>query len=538
MSDSTKTILWIALAVVVILVIVWVVMSSRRRRMNDERRFQAGELRAEAQQKAPLLQESTDRASVTEQIAADARAEADKKAAAAAALEDQAQAHRAVADGVKAERDDLTREADRIDPDVATDDAGHRVDQSDDADHGADAAADRRAERDADHGAEEEKEAASHGDQPAETAATAGPAAVGATGVLGGASTLDDHDDEPDLADAHDPFATTGDEEAAAGYDEDMRKKKRDAKADTSGSAAVSADPGPDEAAPVDAATQADGDLESGATGHDADAAEGSAAADGPPVATATQPTEVSVPALDDRDDVLVAGGPPDNDSGDHRGQPWATTPGEPGLDEGDEVADNTNEGFAAHTPSEAAPESDADAAEQGSEQHDSGAPEAERSDAAESETAAPAVATGASTADSADHRSETDSVDDSSTESAGASLDESSTESTDEGANDEGARDAEPADAEPADAEPADDQTGGQRRISSFDEVVDGGYGIGSARPIDDGAQPLAHEVKAWTDRKSFSAPGDEGYDGAEPDVWFYNEDAARRAGFSRDGD
>ena len=68
----------------------------------------------------------------------------------------------------------------------------------------------------------------------------------------------------------------------------------------------------------------------------------------------------------------------------------------------------------------------------------------------------------------------------------------------------------------------PDDAQTGAERRISGFDEVVDGGYGIGSARPIDDGAQPLAHPVKAWTDRKSFVAPGDEGFDGADRDVWF----------------
>ena len=93
-------------------------------------------------------------------------------------------------------------------------------------------------------------------------------------------------------------------------------------------------------------------------------------------------------------------------------------------------------------------------------------------------------------------------------------------------------------ADAGPDTAPSAGGQRGAERRISSFDEVVDGGYGIGSARPFDDGAQPLGHAVQAWTDRKSFSAPGDKGYDAEEPDVWFYNEDAARRAGFSRDGE
>ncbi|MDQ2797396.1 MAG: MSCRAMM family adhesin SdrC, partial [Actinomycetota bacterium] len=76
------------------------------------------------------------------------------------------------------------------------------------------------------------------------------------------------------------------------------------------------------------------------------------------------------------------------------------------------------------------------------------------------------------------------------------------------------------------------------ERRLSSFDEVVDGGFGIGSAQPIADGAQPLGHPVKGWHDLKSFVAPGEAGYDGGEPDVWFFNEDAARRAGFTPQGE
>ena len=41
--------------------------------------------------------------------------------------------------------------------------------------------------------------------------------------------------------------------------------------------------------------------------------------------ADATSPEQVSVPALDDTDDVLVGGGTPGDDPGDHRGQPWST---------------------------------------------------------------------------------------------------------------------------------------------------------------------------------------------------------------------
>ena len=32
-----------------------------------------------------------------------------------------------------------------------------------------------------------------------------------------------------------------------------------------------------------------------------------------------------------------------------------------------------------------------------------------------------------------------------------------------------------------------------------------------------------------------TYRAPGDPGYDAAEPDVWFYDEGAAQRSGFRR---
>jgi hypothetical protein len=73
---------------------------------------------------------------------------------------------------------------------------------------------------------------------------------------------------------------------------------------------------------------------------------------------------------------------------------------------------------------------------------------------------------------------------------------------------------------------------------VSEYEEVVDGGYGMGSAAPIGDGAQPLGHAVKGVRDGNQFLSPGDEGYEDAEPDVWFYDEDAARRSGFTRRGE
>ena len=72
----------------------------------------------------------------------------------------------------------------------------------------------------------------------------------------------------------------------------------------------------------------------------------------------------------------------------------------------------------------------------------------------------------------------------------------------------------------------------GGSR---GFDELRDGGFGVGSAAPLDDGAQPLDHPVQAYRDTMTYRMPGDPGYDSAEPHVWFYDEDAAQRSGFRR---
>jgi hypothetical protein len=77
-----------------------------------------------------------------------------------------------------------------------------------------------------------------------------------------------------------------------------------------------------------------------------------------------------------------------------------------------------------------------------------------------------------------------------------------------------------------------ADPETTG-RRISGFLELRDGGFGVGSAAPIEDGAQPLDHPVQAYRDTMTFREPGVPGYDSADPDVWFYDASAAERSGF-----
>ena len=52
----------------------------------------------------------------------------------------------------------------------------------------------------------------------------------------------------------------------------------------------------------------------------------------------------------------------------------------------------------------------------------------------------------------------------------------------------------------------PASDESGSTategRRISGFEELRDGGFGVGSAAPLDDGAQPLDHPVRPTATR------------------------------------
>ncbi|MBP6995772.1 MAG: hypothetical protein KBB39_06505 [Phycicoccus sp.] len=78
-----------------------------------------------------------------------------------------------------------------------------------------------------------------------------------------------------------------------------------------------------------------------------------------------------------------------------------------------------------------------------------------------------------------------------------------------------------------------AEEPTAPGRRISELSEVQDGGHGVGSAAPVWDGAQPLGHPIQAYRDTMSYRVPGAAGYDSAEPDVWFFDEWSAQRAGY-----
>lgn len=72
------------------------------------------------------------------------------------------------------------------------------------------------------------------------------------------------------------------------------------------------------------------------------------------------------------------------------------------------------------------------------------------------------------------------------------------------------------------------------QERTSSLEDVRDGGYGVGSAAPIDGGIVPLGHPVKAWEDTKTYVTPDHPGYGQADPHVWFLDAQAAQNAGFT----
>lgn len=89
--------------------------------------------------------------------------------------------------------------------------------------------------------------------------------------------------------------------------------------------------------------------------------------------------------------------------------------------------------------------------------------------------------------------------------------------------------------DAPVEDVEPAGESAVLQRRVSELHEVVDGGFGIGSAAPIADGAQPLGHPIKADRSTRTYQDLHSPAYEEADPDVWFLDPGFAERAGFRR---
>jgi hypothetical protein len=70
------------------------------------------------------------------------------------------------------------------------------------------------------------------------------------------------------------------------------------------------------------------------------------------------------------------------------------------------------------------------------------------------------------------------------------------------------------------------------------LEEVRDGGYGVGSAAPLQDRAQPLGHPVKGVRGSMRFVEPDSASYHDTTPEVWFVDAEAAERFGFTRADD
>ncbi len=281
---------------------------------------------------------------------------------------------------------------------------------------------------------------------------------------------------------------------------------------------------------------------------------------------------DVEVPALDDRAEVVTGGGTASTDPGDHRGQPWSTSPGEPGPEEGNDLdtdtvddgldgplpdgvgsgsadgsgsgsgsSGNVTTGAALGSEQEATPtETASEEVGVGDHQDDPATTDADPVDAGAASDPAPAEGSSADELVGDDDQREHDGDDRGaavgSVESDSGAV--GTVEDVSEGASED------PTDDGPLPSDQGSDTTGSAsgaqtgRRISDFEEVADGGYGVGSAATLHDGAQPLGHAVKGSHDGNTFLTPDDEGYDDTEPDVWFYDEDAARRAGFGRRGE
>ena len=408
MSDTTKLVVGIVLAIVVIALVVWLFVSARRRELAASR-LEAEQVRIRLEERLPDVQEQEDRASVTAQIAEEARREAEAVAAQAARLEREAEAQRSQAQEMRAEHEALAREADRIDPDVRTDEEGYRLDES--------------------------------GRRLSETTVAS------ALGV--GAAALSQDDDEPDLADHENPFpgyaAPPGPEATVA-------------------HAAGGVDPEPERTAAPEGT--ADADWVNGPVDEDA--------ADEVEARTGVDAQAVDWINGDDEEDRVAeadwVNGPVDEDAADEVG---ART----GVDA--QAVDWIN-----------------------GDDEDEGAPFDRQADMPAGREAAAAAAV----AEAVEERPGEAPVHD---ELPGSGPQPRAGSARGEG---------------------PPNPLG--RRMSTFEEISDGGYGVGSAAPIADGAQPLGHSVMGFRESMTYVPEGEGAHD-VQPDVWFYDEEAARRAGF-----
>jgi len=119
---------WIVLAVIVVAAIVGLVTSRSRTKQLDSRREEAVSLRDGAAEHKVAIRETETVAAASGAEAQRAREEAEERAAQARELEATAQRDQEAHAAARQQHDEQMRRADALDPDVRTDDQGHRLD--------------------------------------------------------------------------------------------------------------------------------------------------------------------------------------------------------------------------------------------------------------------------------------------------------------------------------------------------------------------------------------------------------------------------
>lgn len=570
MSDTTKLILWIVLALVVILIVILAIRSASRRRKEEARRREATSLRAQARAAA--------------ERARGHEAEASRRSEKAAELAEEAKAEETAAAAEHARRATLAQRADRIDPDVTEPPQGRGVEPQGARRQGPPARGPRAA--DAQRGTPDGPALGVQSQSPRPPApeprlgqagaarpGAARPGAAqsggeprgarGAVPALGlGLGAPDFDDDEPDLADSPNPFGPAASDEVgssgaaggrghvlfdatpAAGRDDAVRAVVRDdVVRDADAGAGDTRGPAPDQ--------------------HVLETPEVSSGGVTPQ--PTSESTEQGASDATDHDSTSEA-----DDPDRHTDPDWVNGP----VDEAvpfeeapndDDVVDWINgpdeaEPVTVELPERSAPEPGRSTPEDDRPASPAGQP-TPVSDLGASDPAAPSGPTDQvlahlpeqphaapvedeeADAENNDAENNTDDVVDERDLGGDQRADEAGP--GDHSAEHHGAEhhvdydDHDDHDDEVAgQGNPIHETAGrGQRLVSRLDEVVDGGYGVGSAAPIADGAQPLGHPIKAWRDTMTYVLPGGRGYDDGEPDVWFHSEQAAQTAGYRRGG-
>ncbi len=570
----TNQLLILLLVIVGALLLVWLLVR-RSSAKKDLARAEAAEVRAEAEQVAASVAGLETYAAQSEERADLARAEAEQAAREADRLIVEADQHRTEAEVTRRDYEAMLARADEVDPDVRASDASTAQSAQPESSDAAPAGADADADVAADGSTPLTRAEARQQREEAERAAWAGSPAAPIPGAAGaavmGADTWAAHEDEREHeAEREDEAASLGQqpvEEAGAGEVAEAEGPARDTweeptaadtapeeqvsgwgAAEESGSQAPADDadaPADERSARIAAATDFRDDTGSDShdtgtgTGTGSDAASEPLVADG---ATPDLDDDAVDPATDAQTPTNEWGGPHDETVED---EPAVADGGETAAPEArDDVASEATDDRYDPTPERdwaadegtllaeneeraerlaedrADMEREAAAAGMDTPHEDEPEPESEPESEPEPSVEEPAAASVDADAAEQDAAVEVDSDADAAEQDAAVEVD-SDADATEQDA--------------PAAESPAAAEDRPARRVSEFHEIRDGGFGMGSAAPIDDGAQPLDHPVQAYRDTMTYRVPGDPGYDEAGADVWFYDAGAAERSGFRR---